>query len=130
VKVFELAIARTGLRDGEAAAAGLRALTVASRGFDHKIYYPGAREVSVRLTGERESGRLLGAQLLGALDTQVPKRIDVAAAALHNGMTIDELSDLDLSYTPPFGSPWDLIQTAGQEWTRVRHGHLAVGQAI
>ena len=118
VKVFELAIARTGLRDHEAAAAGLQPLTVASHGFDHKAYYPGAHDIATRLTGDVISGRLLGAQLLGHRDAQVPKRIDIAATALYHGMRIDALSDLDLSYTPPFGSPWDVIQASAQEWTR------------
>ena len=120
VKVFELAVARTGLRDGEAAAAGLEPLTVESRGYDHKVYYPGAHEVTVRMTGEAGSGRLLGAQLVGDLTTQVPKRVDIVAGALFQGLTVDALNDLDLSYTPPFGSPWDVVQAAAQEWSRVQ----------
>jgi NADPH-dependent 2,4-dienoyl-CoA reductase/sulfur reductase-like enzyme len=127
VKVFELAIARTGLRDHEASAAGLNPLTVPSHGFDHKIYYPGAHEIQVRLTGECVTGQLLGAQLLGHRDAQVPKRIDIAAAALHHGMTVDAMSDLDLSYTPPFGSPWDVIQDAAQEWSRAWQATLQFG---
>jgi NADPH-dependent 2,4-dienoyl-CoA reductase/sulfur reductase-like enzyme len=119
VKVFELAVARTGLRDGEAAAAGLEALTVESRGYDHKVYYPGAHEVTVRMTGEA-SGRLLGAQLVGDLTTQVPKRVDIVASALFQGLMVDALNNLDLSYTPPFGSPWDVVQAAAQEWSRVQ----------
>jgi NADPH-dependent 2,4-dienoyl-CoA reductase/sulfur reductase-like enzyme len=120
VKVFELAVARTGLRDEEAAAAGLEPLTVESRGYDHKVYYPGAHEVTVRMTGEGSSGRLLGAQLIGDLTTQVPKRVDIVASALFQGLTVDALNDLDLSYTPPFGSPWDVVQSAAQEWSRVQ----------
>jgi NADPH-dependent 2,4-dienoyl-CoA reductase/sulfur reductase-like enzyme len=118
VKVFDLAIARTGLRDHEASTAGFEPLTIESRGYDHKIYYPGAHKITMRLTGDRHSGRLLGAQLLGHLAAEVPKRIDIAAAALHHGMSVDELSDLDLSYTPPFGSPWDPVQVGGQAWSR------------
>ena len=72
--------------------------------------------------------RLLGVQLVGHRDTQVPKRIDVAAAALHHGMTVDGLNDLDLSYTPPFGSPWDPLQTAAQEWTRVQQTQLELSR--
>ena len=126
VKVFDLAAARTGLRDHEAAAAGLDPLTVESRAYDHKVYYPGAHEITIRLTGDPESGRLLGAQLVGHDDTEVAKRVDVAAAALYHGMTVDALNDLDLSYTPPFGSPWDPLQCAprnGHESTSLcRHG--------
>jgi len=120
VKVFELAVARTGLRDHEARAAGLRPLTVESSGHDHKTYYPGARGLTMRLTGDVDTGRLLGAQLLGHVDSQVPRRVDIAAAALHQGMTVDSLSDLDLSYTPPFGSPWDVVQSGAQAWLRAR----------
>ncbi|HJU00286.1 MAG TPA: FAD-dependent oxidoreductase, partial [Actinomycetes bacterium] len=83
VKVFELAVARTGLRDQEAAAAGLDPLTVASTQFDHKAYYPGARQLYIRITGDRTSGRLLGAQLVGDHRAEVAKRIDIPANALH-----------------------------------------------
>jgi NADPH-dependent 2,4-dienoyl-CoA reductase/sulfur reductase-like enzyme len=117
VKVFELAVARTGLRDQEAAAAGFDPLTVGSTQFDHKAYYPGARQLQLRMTGDRTTGRLLGAQLVGHHDAEVAKRIDIPAGALFHAMTVDGLSDLDLSYTPPFGSPWDAIQLAGQAWT-------------
>jgi NADPH-dependent 2,4-dienoyl-CoA reductase/sulfur reductase-like enzyme len=120
VKVFDLAVARTGLRDHEARAAGIEPLTIASNGFDHKAYYPGAHEIAIRITGERSTGRLLGAQLLGHLNTEVPKRIDIAATALHHDMSIEALNDLDLSYTPPFGSPWDAVQTGAQQWVNAQ----------
>lgn len=96
------------------------------RGYDHKVYYPGAHEITMRITGDRRRGRLLGAQLLGHLDAEVSKRIDIAAAALHHGMTVDELNDLDLSYTPPFGSPWDVVQAGAQAWSRVASGDTRV----
>jgi NADPH-dependent 2,4-dienoyl-CoA reductase/sulfur reductase-like enzyme len=118
VKVFELAVARTGLRDTEAADAGFDPLTVASAQFDHKAYYPGAHQLHLRITGDRTSGQLLGAQLLGDHRAEVAKRIDIPAGALFHHMTVDGLSDLDLSYTPPFGSPWDAIQLAAQDWVR------------
>ena len=118
VKVFELAIARTGLRDSEASAAGLTPFTTETRAYDHKVYYPAAHEITIRTTGGLESGRLLGMQLLGHVRAEVPKRIDIAAAALFNGMSVDALSDLDLSYAPPFGSPWDAVQDAAQTWRR------------
>jgi NADPH-dependent 2,4-dienoyl-CoA reductase/sulfur reductase-like enzyme len=105
VKVFELAVARTGLRDQEAAAAGLDPLTVGSTQFDHKAYYPGAHQLQLRITGDRTTGRLLGAQLVGHHDAEVAKRIDIPAGALFPAMTVEALSDFDLSYTPPFGSP-------------------------
>jgi NADPH-dependent 2,4-dienoyl-CoA reductase/sulfur reductase-like enzyme len=118
VKVFELAVARTGLRDQEAQAAGFEPLTVGSTQFDHKAYYPGAHQLHIRITGDRASGQLLGAQLVGDHRAEVAKRIDIPAGALFHHMTVDGLSDLDLSYTPPFGSPWDAIQLAAQDWVR------------
>ena len=117
VKVFELAVARTGLRDQEAADAGFDPVTVGSAEFDHKAYYPGAHQLQLRITGDRHTGRLLGAQLVGNHHAEVAKRIDIPAAALFHAMTVDGLSELDLSYTPPFGSPWDAIQLAAQAWT-------------
>jgi hypothetical protein len=60
--------------------------------------------------------RLLGCQLLGHRGAEIAKRIDVPAAALHARWTIERLNDLDLSYTPPFGTPWDAIQVAAQAW--------------
>jgi NADPH-dependent 2,4-dienoyl-CoA reductase/sulfur reductase-like enzyme len=118
VKVFELAVARTGLRDPDAREAGFDPVTVGSVEFDHKAYYPGAHRLHLRITGDRRTGRLLGAQLLGDQRAQVAKRIDIPATALFHHMTVEGLSDLDLSYTPPFGSPWDAVQMAAQTWTR------------
>jgi NADPH-dependent 2,4-dienoyl-CoA reductase/sulfur reductase-like enzyme len=122
VKVFELAVARTGLRDPDAAAAGFDPVTVGSVEFDHKAYYPGAHQLHLRLTGDRTTGRLLGCQLVGDHRAEVAKRIDIPAGALFHHMTVEALSDLDLSYTPPFGSPWDAVQMAAQTWTRQTRG--------
>jgi NADPH-dependent 2,4-dienoyl-CoA reductase/sulfur reductase-like enzyme len=118
VKVFDQAAARTGLRDHEAAAAGFDPVTVAFQADDHKAYYPGSHKISMRFTGDRATGRLLGVQLFGHKHAEVAKRIDIAATAIHHGMTIDEVSDLDLSYTPPLGSPWDAVQMGAQAWAR------------
>jgi NADPH-dependent 2,4-dienoyl-CoA reductase/sulfur reductase-like enzyme len=118
VKVFELAVARTGLRDPDARQAGFDPVTIGSVQFDHKAYYPGAHELHLRVTGDRASGQLLGAQLVGHHDAEVAKRIDIPAGALFHHMTVDALSDLDLSYTPPFGSPWDAVQLAAHDWLR------------
>jgi NADPH-dependent 2,4-dienoyl-CoA reductase/sulfur reductase-like enzyme len=119
VKVFDLAIARTGLRDEEARKAGFEPITVQSRHFDHKAYYPGAQELRLSVTGDRQSDKLLGAQILGHWRSEVSKRIDVYATALFHSMKVEELNDLDLSYTPPLGSPWDAVQIAAQAWSGV-----------
>jgi NADPH-dependent 2,4-dienoyl-CoA reductase/sulfur reductase-like enzyme len=125
VKVFELAIARTGLRDTEAAAAGYTPLSVTTTAPDHKPYYPGAHDIQVRVTGDRHTGQLLGAQVLGYWQASIAKRLDVFATALLHRVTVEHLNDLDLSYTPPLGSPWDAVQVAAQVWTRDARGHAA-----
>jgi NADPH-dependent 2,4-dienoyl-CoA reductase/sulfur reductase-like enzyme len=118
VKIFDQAAARTGLRDHEAAAAGFDPVTVHSAADDHKAYYPGSHRITIRVTGDRATGRLLGLQLFGHKDAEIAKRIDIAATAIFHGMTVEAVSDLDLSYTPPLGSPWDAVQIAAQAWTR------------
>jgi NADPH-dependent 2,4-dienoyl-CoA reductase/sulfur reductase-like enzyme len=116
VKIFDHAAARTGLKDTEARAAGYDPLTVAFEADDHKAYYPGSHRIAMRFTGDRATGRLLGVQLFGHKHAGVAKRIDIVATAIFHGMTIDDVSDLDLSYTPPLGSPWDAIQMGAQAW--------------
>ncbi|WP_232323980.1 hypothetical protein [Catenuloplanes japonicus] len=68
------------------------------------------------VTGDPDSGRLLGAQLVGHRDAAVATRVDIFAAALHHGARVAEVAEMDLSYTPPLGSPWDAVQLAAQRW--------------
>jgi len=121
VKVFDVVAARTGLRDHEAAAAGYSPATTQAVADDHKRYYPGAQPISIRITADTDTGLLLGAQLVGRLGTETAKRVDTYATALFAGLTVDQISDLDLSYTPPLGSPWDAVQAATQAWSRAHH---------
>jgi NADPH-dependent 2,4-dienoyl-CoA reductase/sulfur reductase-like enzyme len=125
VKVFDTAAARTGLRDHEAVSAGFDPVTVAAEADDHKAYYPGSHRIAMRWTGDRMTGRLLGLQLFGHRHAEVAKRVDIAAAAIFNDMTVDALSELDLSYTPPLGSPWDALQIGAQAWVRAVDGQQA-----
>ena len=118
VKIFDQAAARTGLRDHEAAPAGFDPVTVGSQADDHKAYYPGSHRIAMRVTGDRATGRLLGMQLFGHKHAEIAKRIDIAATAIFNHMTVDAVSDLDLSYTPPLGSPWEAVQMGAQAWLR------------
>jgi len=118
VKIFDQAAARTGLRDHEAQAAGFDPVTVESAADDHKAYYPGSHRITMRVTGDRATGRLLGLQLFGHKHAEIAKRIDIAATAIFNQMTVDAVTDLDLSYTPPLGSPCDAVQMGTQAWVR------------
>jgi NADPH-dependent 2,4-dienoyl-CoA reductase/sulfur reductase-like enzyme len=118
VKIFDMAAARTGLKDSEASAAGFDPLTVDFEGDDHKAYYPGSHRVRLRYTGDRATGRLLGLQIFGHRHAEIAKRVDIAATAIFAGLSVDAVNDLDLSYTPPLGSPWDVVQGGAQEWLR------------
>jgi NADPH-dependent 2,4-dienoyl-CoA reductase/sulfur reductase-like enzyme len=120
VKIFAQVAAATGLRDPHATEAGYTPHTVEMTADDHKAYYPGAAPLRIRLTADAHTGQLLGGQITGSLGAEIAKRIDILATGIHHGITIDEISDLDLSYTPPLGSPWDALQRAAQNWAAVR----------
>lgn len=118
VKIFNRVAARTGLKDDEALKEGFDPLSVNMDAWDHKRYYPHAQKLYIRITGDKKTRKLLGMQMIGAYGTEVSKRIDAVAAAIHHGMTVEALNDLDLSYTPPLSSPWDPVQMAAQAWGR------------
>lgn len=101
-----------------AADRGWTPVTTAATPDDHKAYYPGATPIHIRITGDEHTGRLLGAQLVGHRSAEVSKRVDTYAAALFHEMSVAGFSELDLSYTPPLGSPWDATQMATQTWAR------------
>jgi NADPH-dependent 2,4-dienoyl-CoA reductase/sulfur reductase-like enzyme len=118
VKIFGLIVARTGLREEEARGDGFDPLSVDSDAWDHKAYYPGATRMKIRMTGDRRTGRLLGAQVFGRHGAEVSKRVDVLATALFHQMKVEELAGLDLTYTPPLSSPWDPVQMCAQTWSQ------------
>ncbi len=111
VKVFDLAVARTGLSEQEAVREGFEPLTTYVLAGHHADYYPGARLLRMKIIADRQSGRLLGGQVIG--EQGVDKRIDVLACALYNRMRAEDLLHLDLAYAPPFGSARDPILVAG-----------------
>ena len=112
VKAFELGAARTGVIDEERAReAGFDPVSVTIEAPTRPHYYPGGTELTVTLVADRDTGRVLGASLVGGEGT---KRIDTVATALHAEMTVDELESLDLAYAPPFSPVWDPILTAAK----------------
>ena len=121
VKIFDQAAARTGLRDHEAKAAGFDPVIGASQADDHKAYYPGSHRIAMRVTVDHPTGWLPGAQLFGHRRAEIANRIDIAATAIYSNMTVDAISDPDLSGTPPLGSPWDAVQIGAQAWLREQH---------
>jgi Pyridine nucleotide-disulphide oxidoreductase, dimerisation domain len=81
-----------------------------------KSLLPWRGALHIHLMGDRRTGRLLGGQILGNRRAEISKRIDIIATAIFQGASVDYLNDLDLSYTPPFSSPWDPVQMAAQAW--------------
>jgi NADPH-dependent 2,4-dienoyl-CoA reductase/sulfur reductase-like enzyme/rhodanese-related sulfurtransferase len=110
VKIFEATAAMTGLSEKAARDADLEVGVAVIHKDHHAGYYPGARELSLKLVFERPGGRLLGAQAFG--HEGVEKRIDVLATALHGGMTVHDLAALDLAYAPPYSSANDPVNLA------------------
>ena len=112
-KVCHLEIARTGLREIDATRAGFEYVTVTVRSGTKAGYFPGTQQMTVKITAERCTGRLLGVQIVGYEGSA--KRIDTAAAALWNRMTVEEMTGLDLAYAPPFAPVWDPILVAARQ---------------
>ena len=112
-KVCHLEIARTGLRERDATRAGFEYVTVTVRSTTKAGYFPGTQRMTVKMIAERLSGRLLGVQIVGREGSA--KRIDTAATALWNRMTVEEMTALDLAYAPPFAPVWDPILVAARQ---------------
>ncbi|MCB0178836.1 MAG: FAD-dependent oxidoreductase [Anaerolineae bacterium] len=110
VKMFDLQIAQTGLTEKYAKYFGFDARSATISATAHAHYMPGNTPIHVKLVYETTTQRLLGAQIIGK--EGVAKRIDVIAAALHSGLTVYDLAELDLSYAPPFAPVWDPILVA------------------
>lgn len=110
VRAFDLAVASTGLTAADAHSRGYSVQETMIRAKDTSHYFPGAADIHVKLVADRDSGRLLGGQIVG--QPSVAKRIDVLVTALHCGMSLSDLQRLDLSYAPPFAPVWDPILVA------------------
>jgi NADPH-dependent 2,4-dienoyl-CoA reductase/sulfur reductase-like enzyme len=113
LKAFDLDVARTGILDPERAReAGFDPESITVEAPSRAHYYPGGSEIQITMVGDRETGRVLGASMVG--HEGVAKRIDTVAAALFAEMTAQQLSYLDLSYAPPFSPVWDPVLTAAK----------------
>ncbi|MGW4107610.1 FAD-dependent oxidoreductase [Streptomyces sp. NPDC004976] len=112
-KVCDLEIARTGLREKDALRVGLRFESVTIESTSRAGYYPNASPMTVKMLAELRTGRLLGVQIVG--HEGAGKRVDIAAVALTAGMTVDQMTALDLGYAPPFSPVWDPVQVAARK---------------
>jgi NADPH-dependent 2,4-dienoyl-CoA reductase/sulfur reductase-like enzyme len=114
-KVCDLEIARTGLREKDARAVGLQYVTTTIESTNSAGYYPDAALMTVKMLAERRTGRLLGVQIVGR--DGAAKRVDIAAVALTAGMTVEQMTALDLGYAPPFSPVWDPVLVAARKAT-------------
>ena len=111
LKVFRMTAAATGINETNAGKSGIDVDKVVLSPMSHAGYYPGGRVMTMKVVFEKETYRLLGAQIVGY--EGVDKRIDVLATAIHAGMKATELKELDLAYAPPYSSAKDPVNMAG-----------------
>jgi NADPH-dependent 2,4-dienoyl-CoA reductase/sulfur reductase-like enzyme len=119
-KVCDLEVARTGLREQDAERAGFAYITATIQSTNRAGYFPDSAIMTVKLIAEQGTGRLLGGQIVGK--AEAAKRIDALAMAVWNGMTVDEMTMVDLAYAPPFAPVWDPILVAARQASKVLHG--------
>jgi NADPH-dependent 2,4-dienoyl-CoA reductase/sulfur reductase-like enzyme/rhodanese-related sulfurtransferase len=110
VKLHDLTVGKTGLSERDARQLGYEYITATVAGPDKPHYMPGAKLITVKLIAEAKTGKVLGMQAVG--EGEVAKRVDVVAAVLTLGGTIDDLFAIDLSYAPPYNSPIDNVVVA------------------
>ena len=115
-KVCDVEIGRTGLSLSECRRYGFEAVEATIEGETRARYLPERREITIKALAEVGTGRMLGAQIVGAEGTA--KRIDVLATAIQAGMTAAEVVDLDLGYAPPFGPVWDPVHLVARRLLR------------
>lgn len=111
IKVFDLTAATTGINEKRASTSGIDADSVILSPMSHAGYYPGGKVMTMKVVFEKETYRLLGAQIIGY--DGVDKRVDVIATAIRAGMKATELKELDLAYAPPYSSAKDPVNMAG-----------------
>lgn len=111
IKVFDMTAAATGINETQAKAAGIDYDKVVLSPMSHAGYYPGGKIMTLKVLFEKETHKLLGAQIFGF--DGVDKRIDVIATAIRAGLKGEDLADLDLAYAPPYSSAKDPVNMAG-----------------
>ena len=126
VKVFDLMIAATGWNEKRLVASDRTFRVIHTHPNSHAGYYPGAKQMALKLIFDAKSGEILGAQGVGI--EGVDKRIDVIATAIRGGITAPELADLELAYAPPFGSAKDPINMLGYIAENMMSGLLETAQ--
>lgn len=120
IKIFDMTAAATGISEKTAKALDIAADKVILSPMSHAGYYPGGRVMTLKVLFEKDTYRLLGAQIVGF--EGVDKRIDVLATAIRAGMKAYELTELDLAYAPPYSSAKDPVNMAGYIIENIKNG--------
>jgi NADPH-dependent 2,4-dienoyl-CoA reductase/sulfur reductase-like enzyme/rhodanese-related sulfurtransferase len=121
-KVFDMVVASTGSNEKTMKKLGREYLTTITHSASHAGYYPGSNQMAVKCVYTKD-GQLLGAQIVGFQG--VDKRMDVLAVAVRHKMSMYDLTELELSYAPPFSSAKDPVNMAGYAATNVLKGDTA-----
>lgn len=111
VKVFDLTVAVAGVASKHLTAAGIDHIVSTTHSGSHASYYPHAEQMSIQISFSPDNGKLLGAQIVG--HTGVDKRIDMLSSIIKRGGTIDELTEFEHAYAPPYSSAKDPVNMAG-----------------
>lgn len=122
IKIFDMTVATTGINERTAKDAGIDCDKVYLSPSNHASYYPGGTMMTMKVLFEKNTYKLLGAQIVGYEGAD--KRIDVIATAMHAGMTALQLKDLDLAYAPPYSSAKDPVNMAGFMIENIAEGRL------
>lgn len=109
-RFFDLEIGRVGIGEDEAKRKKIEVKSSLIKSVTRAGYIAGGKRIFVKLTADKKSGEFLGGQMIGG--EAVAKRMDILSAALYNNMTVDEMKQLDLSYSPPFSPVWDPVLIA------------------
>ncbi|HEY3375557.1 MAG TPA: FAD-dependent oxidoreductase [Candidatus Aquicultor sp.] len=124
LKIFDMAVASTGLNERGLMRAGIAYQTAICHPFSHATYFPGASMLSVKVLFDAQDGTLLGAQVVG--EDSVDKIIDAFSMAVRAGMTVFDLTELEFAYAPPFSSAKSPVNMAGYVASNILSGDVAV----
>ena len=126
IGAFGMALSTTGLSPAKARSNGIAHQVIHIHPGSHAGYYPGAKRISMLVMFDPKTGQLLGAQAVG--EDGVDKRIDIIATAIFGGLTVNDLMDLELAYSPQYGSAKDPINHAGYVGNNVLSGRTPTFQ--
>ncbi|MCL2341607.1 MAG: FAD-dependent oxidoreductase [Firmicutes bacterium] len=124
IRIFDMAVASTGAREKLLSSSNIPYLKSYTHSGSHASYYPGSKQMRIKIIWNKENNKLVGAQIVGF--EGVDKRIDVLATAIKFGLTPQDLAELELSYAPPFSSAKDPVNMAGYVASNIIDGHMKV----